>query len=302
MNLEKMIDSFTLTTLSHEKNLYVITMTDQLLSEEDKKENQSPYNNIKLVVARTHNIGLIIDKTYFVKPEWFKGGVKYQAYIENETALIVKMYQLERVIPIKEGYTEKMLGLDGLLIMAKREVDYIQLGVLASEAKALAQELQNESATAIYNQINKLYMTMGQAEKKDPAALALDLFFIVDQIKDCYDEKQIQELLREGSELLKLIPDGDTEVRSAGIFINDLINKSKDGPLLGSKKDPGSELTEEDKNKEVNDLLKRGEQAFDKKDWKKARNIYGQVLKLNPNSGQAQEKLALIKTMENLGK
>lgn len=308
MNLEKMIDSFKHTVLSQKHNVFVVDIDFQKYAGMENEEREIPeeYKRIRVVFSRTTNQGIILGKTYYVKANFFKGGKDCNVFIEQEIDLIVKTFLLEKAVPIEGDITNKMIAMDALLMVAEKEVDITRLEEIKNEAKILAEELQNDHSTKIFNKISARFIKVSETQKSGFEEMKTDLLIIVDTIKKSEDEMEIQKLLLQGSALLTKLPAGDNEVRSAAVFLNELIKKSESGKL--KEKDPEDDEDPEDKkrlsDKEMDELqkqdfLKRAEKAFDARDYTKATNLYKQVQKIDPDNNVAKEKLQQIATLKN---
>lgn len=292
--LQNILKAFKLDILSEKNKVFQLHIDNSYSG--SGEDIPSEFRNMKIIFARDVTMGFILGKTYYVRPDFFIGGKHHNIFIEQETNMIKNMHQLEKVVAIEGEATQKLIELEGLKNLALKEVDLMRLEDIKNAAELLAKDLENEFALKYFNEINKRYLAVYEANKPSDSELITDLLLVVEAIKSAETEEEIQSLLKSGQDLLTKLPEGENEVRSAAIFIKDLVQKSLKGPIIKGM-DPNDfeeDLEDLEKNK-LADLLKKAEQAYDKKDMTKAKNLYTQVLEINPKNGVAKEKLELIK-------
>jgi len=284
------LDEIKLTTLSAKHGLHVVSITDTNMDE-----------NVKFIFAQNTCMGFIVTDRFFVKPEFFKGGKFYTIYKETEIKIVVDTYRLKSAEPLNfnSEILKKMDRLNSLYVQADSEVNLNTLEMMNEEAENLATEIQNESATKLFNVINEKYMKVLQASQPSESELKNKLANILDELQNAKEADSISQLMQYAREVLNTLPAGSQEVQAANVLISKMEEAAKSGKTSKVLKPSDTKNIDADKlakeNAEYIDLIKKADQAFITNKLSEAEKLYQKALELKPASNHAKNKLSQIK-------
>lgn len=301
VNIQQLMDSFHLDNILKEKLVNVVTMQAPPGAEIDPNV-PSEYKLMRIVFTRGFTMGVIIGDTYHVRPDFFKGGSRSNPHIDNETKLIMETYNLKRAVAIdpNPGVTEKLIYLGALVKQSETELDPEKLLPHVKEAEAIANELQSAEAKKMYSIINANYTKLTNIVKDDDIELMGIINEIFEEMQASSDDEEVAQLANKAAGYLSKLQDPTPEMKNISQIVDKTIlaarnvgKKNNTEEIIDTNEDE-EETGSAEEEKKYQDLIKKGDNAFNSKNFKKAWHFYKDAQKIFPKRTKAKQQIAAI--------
>jgi len=311
--IDKLFKAFTLTTLNHAKHLFVIQADFAFaLEAEDADSVPKEFTDIKIVVARSANIGVIMSGVYLMRADYAKGGKNHNAIIATETDQIVQMYGIKKVEIIKPGldFAELFPQLAHLINPASETIvktdKFPPNPGLQNMASALPLDKSNtedfeQQRKELLHVVHEIKL---ERAKEDPNGIAIKSFMhsghrIIKQLseKDIVFDRSMIEASDYLNEVDLSLQDKTTKTQDPGAAKKNQEEKFPKHPSLNEITAEADHLSPVKYDK-FTDLVQKGIAFFKQKNYKKAKPLFQSAKDIDPKNAGVMDYLKEIKNLE----
>jgi hypothetical protein len=287
------------TQLSAKFNLHAITLDMKAFypDEEipDHLKAAMPDKAI-FIFSKGFTMGVVILDTYYVKPEFFKGGARFNVFMQNETQQVIDTYKLKQAVPINQDSLEvaQLGALSDLIEKNGYNATLEDLGQYREAAAALQYKLQNTQALELVARIDLLIAAKQKEDQPGEDELILDLEIFTKQIQHAEDPQEALYAAQKGKEILAKVSGENERVKACAVVIQEILSKAPSGGTMKKEEAPVGDADREQIQAEFNALIKRGDSLLVQKKFEKAEVSFNAAAGLMPDSNIPKERLTRL--------